>query len=255
MLAHPEAPVGATAEAVYRDAIERRLRGEPVAYLRGIEEFHGIALAVDPRALIPRPETERVVDLALDEVMAADGRGPTGLGGPPQVIDIGTGSGADRRRARRRVAGAARAPEDVLITAFDVDPGALDLENAVGHAVGDRLRFDGGDLLPPVGAGPWEVIAANLPYVRSDAMAGLPAPTHYEPALALDGGPDGLAVIDRLLDRLPTGWPTAGSPSSRSAPTRGRPSSTMSPRTCRAGRAASRDLAGLPEVAVIERAP
>lgn len=207
VVAHPDAPVGPSAEAAFREAIDRRSRGEPVAYLRGIKEFHGIALAVDPRALIPRPETERVVDLALDEIMrrlTSGARPPTA--GPLQVIDIGTGSGAIAvalavaLRARRVPA------EDVRITAFDVAPDALDLarENAVGHAVGDRLQFEGGDLLPPVGTGPWEVIAANLPYVRSDAMASLPRAAAFEPPVALDGGVDGLALIGRLLDLLPT---------------------------------------------------
>lgn len=207
VVAHPEAPVGPGAESTYRAAIERRAAGEPVAYLRGIKEFHGIALTVDPRALIPRPETEQVVDVALADVMRrlTSGVRPA-LGPAVTVIDIGTGSGAIAialavaLRTRRVPA------EEVAITAVDVSPEALDLarENAVGHAVGDRIRFVGADLLPPAAAGPWDVVIANLPYVRSDALAALPAPTTFEPALALDGGPDGLVVIDRLLDRLPT---------------------------------------------------
>ncbi len=207
VVAHPEAPVGPGAESTYRAAIERRAAGEPVAYLRGIKEFHGIALTVDQRALIPRPETEQLVDLALADVMRrlTSGIRPA-LGPAVTVIDVGTGSGAIAialavaLRTRRVPA------EEVAITAVDISPEALDLarENAVGHAVGDRMRFVGADLLPPAAAGPWDVIVANLPYVRSDALAALPAPTSFEPALALDGGPDGLVVIDRLLDRLPT---------------------------------------------------
>jgi release factor glutamine methyltransferase len=208
VVAHPDAPVGPGAASSYLAWIERRADGEPVAYLRGFKEFHGIALAVDPRALIPRPETEHLVDLAVDELMrrlTAVGR--PALGPAVQVIDIGTGSGAIAvtlaviLRTRRVPA------DEVAITAVDVSPDALDLarENAVGHGVGDRIGFVAADLIPPDLAGdPWDVVAANLPYVRAAALADLPAPTTYEPALALDGGPDGLAVIDRLLDQLPT---------------------------------------------------
>ena len=212
ILAHPDAPVGTGPAAVFEALLARRVAGEPVAYLRGIKEFHGLAFSVDRRALVPRPETERLVDLAVVEVMralvarssvAGAAAAVSGRGGPVQVVDVGTGSGAIAialavaLRARRVPA------EDVAIVAIDISPEALDLarENAVGHAVGDRLRFVGGDLLPP-GTIAWDLVLANLPYVRSDAMASLPVATTFEPALALDGGPDGLAVIGRLLDRL-----------------------------------------------------
>ena len=216
ILAHPDAPVGTGPAADFEALLARRVAGEPVAYLRGIKEFHGLAFSVDRRALVPRPETERLVDLAVVVVMralvarssaarssAGAAAAVSGGGGPVQVVDVGTGSGAIAialavaLRARRVPA------EDVAIVAIDMSPDALDLarENAVGHAVGDRLRFVGGDLLPP-GTIAWDLVLANLPYVRSDAMASLPVATTFEPALALDGGPDGLAVIGRLLDRL-----------------------------------------------------
>ena len=209
VVAHGEAPVGADAEAAFRAALDRRADGEPVAYIRGIKEFHGIALAVDKRALIPRPETEHVVDILLAEVMTRlTARAGTGTSEPLRVVDVGTGSGAIAialavdLRARRVPA------DEVAIAAVDVSADALDLarENAVGHAVGDRVTFETADLLPPLpSAAPWDVVAANLPYVRSDAMASLPTPTTFEPARALDGGIDGLAVIARLLDALPHG--------------------------------------------------
>ncbi|MBA2300236.1 MAG: hypothetical protein H0W22_05625, partial [Chloroflexi bacterium] len=95
VVAHGEAPVGPGTEAAFRAALDRRAEGEPVAYIRGIKEFHGIALAVDKRALIPRPETEHVVELVLAEVMARlTGRAGTGVAGPVRVVDVGTGSGA-----------------------------------------------------------------------------------------------------------------------------------------------------------------
>ena len=76
-------------------------------------------------------------------------------------------------------------------------------ENAVGHAVADHLSFLEADLLPPVIVDPYDIVLANLPYVRTDALAGLPIAASFEPVVALDGGPDGLAVIGRLLERLP----------------------------------------------------
>ena len=120
---------------------------------------------------------------------------------------MGTGSGAIAVAVAVALR-AVRALDDVDVLAVDVSPDALDLakENAVGHAVADRVRFAVADLLPLDGpdAGPFDVVLANLPYVRDDVMAQLAAsPTSFEPALALDGGGEGLAVIERLLARLP----------------------------------------------------
>ncbi len=206
ILAHPEAPVGTGPAETYEGFLARRAAGEPVAYIRGFKEFHGLAFAVDPRALIPRPETELLVELGLAEVMRRLTSGALPAAGAALgVLDAGTGSGAIAI-ALAVALRARRVPtEEVEIVALDISPDALDLarENAVGHAVGDRLRFETADLVPP-GTTEWDVILANLPYVRDDAMAGLPVATTFEPALALDGGPDGLAVIARLLDLLPT---------------------------------------------------
>src|SRR3954452_4221381 len=208
ILAHPDAPVGDGPAAAFRAAVERRVAGEPVAYIRGVKEFHGLAFTVDPRALIPRPETELVVDLVLAEVMRrlTDARRGAAASWPPiRVIDVGTGSGAIAVAVAAHLRRRGVPADEVAITAVDVSPDALDLarENAVGHAVGDRLSFAAADLVPPDALDPFDVVAANLPYVRSEAMAGLPVPTRFEPPLALDGGPDGLGVIRRLLARLP----------------------------------------------------
>ncbi len=203
--AHPEAPVGTGAAARYEQDLVRREQGEPVAYIRGFKEFYGLALATDARALIPRPETERLVELAEAEVMARLTSAPRPPGSPPlRVIDVGTGGGtiavALAVSLRRRGVGG-----DVEIVATDESPDALDLarENAVGHSVADRVLFLEADLLPPVVARPWDVLLANLPYVRTDAIAGLAIAASSEPRRALDGGEDGLVVIGRLLDRLP----------------------------------------------------
>jgi len=216
IVAHRDAPVGSDAAARFEDAVRRREAGEPVAYIRGIKEFHGLAFVADARALIPRPETEALVDAALAEVMARLGRRPgeAGRGGddggdPIRVADVGTGSGAIAvalaagLRARRVEMG-----RHVTILATERSPEALDLarENAVGHATADGMRFVEADLLPPVlpdDGAPLDIVLANLPYVRSDAIAGLPIAASFEPREALDGGADGLDVIRALLERLP----------------------------------------------------
>ena len=124
---------------------------------------------------------------------------------PLRIVDVGTGSGAIAVALAvglRKL----RALEAVELLAVDISPDALDLarENAVGHAVADRISFAVADLLPdgPAGEG-FDLVLANLPYVRHDVMATLPRATTFEPSLALDGGSDGLEVIGRLLDRLP----------------------------------------------------
>ena len=206
VVAHPEAPVGADAARRYRDDIERRAAGEPVAYLRGMKEFYGLAFEADARALIPRPETEALVDLARDEIMRRLSSSARPPGTPDlRVVDVGTGSGAIAVALAvtlRRL----NALDAVEILAVDISADALGLarENAVGHAVADTISFAEADLLP-ADIAPFDLVLANLPYVRHDAMAGLPIAASFEPALALDGGVDGLEVIGRLLALLPAG--------------------------------------------------
>jgi release factor glutamine methyltransferase len=209
LLARPDVPVGPEAAARFEDALARRLAGEPVAYIRGIKEFHGIALSVDARALIPRPETEKLVESVVTEAMArltAPGR--VVADEPIRIADVGTGSGAvaigvavELRRHRVPLS------DVVRILATDLWPDALDLarENAVAHAVADAIEFAEADLLPPEPPDfrRFDVIAANLPYVRSDAIANLPIAASFEPRSALDGGPDGLDMVRGLLARLP----------------------------------------------------
>jgi len=258
VIAHQEAPVGADAASAYHAALDRRAAGEPVAYIRGIKEFYGLAFTVDARALIPRPETERLVELAEAEVMRRLVAGSRPPGSPPiRIADVGTGSGAVAVALvvglRRR-----RADGEVTIVATERSPDALDLarENAVGHAAAERLAFVEADLLPPVIEAPFDIILANLPYVRSDAMAGLPIAASFEPAEALDGGPDGLAVIGRLLERLPDVLAEDGVALLEIGADQGGAIVELAGRllpdwSC----TVEVDLAGLPRVARLERAP
>ena len=268
VVAHADAPVGADAERTFRTAIDRRLEGEPIAYLRGLREFRGIALAVDARALIPRPETELLVELALAELvrrLAAPGAAPGAAEARPlRVADVGTGSGAIAIALAVALRAKGVTPEALDILATDISPDALDVarDNAVGHALGNRMRLMEVDLLPPLpvpatgsaDAHGWDVIVANLPYIRSADLATLPAPVRHEPALALDGGADGLAVIDRLLERLPSALDGHGVALLEIGADQGTSigehvAALLPGWSCRV----HADLAGLPRVAVVER--
>ncbi|HET7027753.1 MAG TPA: peptide chain release factor N(5)-glutamine methyltransferase [Candidatus Limnocylindrales bacterium] len=212
VLAHPDAPVGDGQAASYAADVRRREDGEPVAYIRGFKEFYGIALGVDRRVLIPRPETERLVELAEDEVADRLTSAPRSPGGHPlRVVDVGTGSGAvaialavalRRRRMLEHV--------ELIATDDSDDAIAVAQVNAVGHGVADRVRFVSTDLLTPVVERPYDLVAANLPYIPSADVEGLPIAASFEPRAALDGGPDGLALIRRLLARLPEALADSG---------------------------------------------
>jgi release factor glutamine methyltransferase len=217
VIAHPELPVGGPAAERFAAALDRRAAGEPVAYIRGLKEFFGLAFAIDSRALIPRPETERLVETARTEVLRRLAAAPRDADADPiRIADVGTGSGAVAislavELRRRKV----NLGSDITILATDDSPDALELarENGASHAVADAVRFVDADLLPtvlPDGGEPFDLVLANLPYVRTDAIAGLPVAASFEPRLALDGGSDGLDVIRRLLRRLPVTLATGG---------------------------------------------
>jgi release factor glutamine methyltransferase len=204
LIAHPAAPVGADAAATFNADLARRERGEPIAYIRGFKEFFGIAMASDPRALIPRPETERLVDLATREIVTRLTERPRSTAAPPlRVLDVGVGAGtisiALAVTLRRR---GMQSAIDILGTDLSADALALARENAVGHGVADVLRFAEADLVARAES-PFDVVLANLPYVPSGEVGRLPVAASFEPQLALDGGPDGLDVVRRLLARLP----------------------------------------------------
>ncbi len=205
LMAHPGLAVPQAQTDAFHDAVDRREQGEPVAYLRGIKEFYGLAFAVDPRALIPRPETELVVELALQRLRERLTGRPRPPGSVPlQVWDVGTGSGAIAVSVAVECRRRGYAP-DVRILATDVSPDALQVatENAVGHGVADIVDLSAADLLEVEGRPPADLLLANLPYVPTAVVSALPVAASFEPRLALDGGPDGLAIVRRLLLGLP----------------------------------------------------
>jgi release factor glutamine methyltransferase len=202
--AYPEALVGDGAAERFATDLARRERGEPVAYIRGFKEFFGLAFSTDARALIPRPETERLVELAEAETVRRLAAAPRPVGTAPlRIVDVGTGAGtiavALAVALRRRGAGA---EVEILATDVSADALALATENAVGHSVADRIEFAEADLIPD-GIRPFDLVLANLPYVPAGDVPRLPVAASFEPVVALDGGPDGLSLVGRLVERLP----------------------------------------------------
>jgi release factor glutamine methyltransferase len=174
----------------FRDLVVRRAAREPLAYIVGHREFFGLDFRVDPRVLIPRPETELLVEhvLRLAERMDSAIR----------IADVGAGSGAIAVSMAVRLPGA-------TLYALDDSAGALALtaENARRHGVAARVHCLEGDLLEPLPE-PVDLITANLPYVATEEWQHLiPEIREYEPRAALDGGPDGLNLIRRLLAMAP----------------------------------------------------
>jgi release factor glutamine methyltransferase len=204
LLAGPEYGVGPERAIEFQALITRRASGEPVSYIRGLKEFYGLAFSVDDRALIPRPETETLVELALDRIGAALISSPRLPNQPLRVWDVGTGSGAIAiavaAECRRRGYGG-----DVTFYASDISAVALGLavENAVGHGVADVIAFATADLTDGAEFPVVDVLLANLPYIATDVMPTLPIAASFEPVSALDGGPDGLDLIRRLIAQLP----------------------------------------------------
>jgi release factor glutamine methyltransferase len=181
------------AERRYRDLVRRRAAHVPTAYLTGTREFYGLDLHVAPGVLIPRPETEHVVEevLRLGRDLLARRERVT-------VVDVGTGAGAIALAVAKLLPA-------LRVLATDRSPAALAMAalNARRLRLAGRVTFLQGDLLAPVRE-PVDLIAANLPYIPTDVIATLaPEVRDHEPRLALDGGVDGLRVIARLLAEVP----------------------------------------------------
>jgi release factor glutamine methyltransferase len=187
VVAHPEAELTAEEGSRFDALVAKRAAGVPVAYLRGYKEFYGLRFAVDARVLVPRPETETIVDAV--RTYAA--------GRPLTVVDVGTGSGA--------IAVALAASEPRLrVIATDVSSDALAVARANAQAHGARVEFRQGDLLAPISERV-DVVAANLPYLRDEdveRLAGDRTSLAFEPRVATVAGPDGLALVRRAIADL-----------------------------------------------------
>ncbi len=180
-------PLGEAERAPLRDLIRRRGAREPLQHILGTVEFHGRTFACDKRALIPRSETEQLVELALEMARAT---------GAATILDIGTGSGVIALTLALELPAA-----QVHATDLSSDALALAAENAGRHQL-DRVTFSTADLLRSAG-GPFELIVANLPYIPTGHLPGLAPEVGHDPRTALDGGPDGLDLIRRLVQAAP----------------------------------------------------
>jgi release factor glutamine methyltransferase len=191
LYAHPEYILSPTQSSAYQSLVSRRARREPVAYLTRHKEFCALDFFVTPDVLIPRPETESLVERAVQWVMNSSWAGT--------IADVGTGSGAIA------VTLAAHLPR-AHVVAIDSSSAALAVAryNAARHGVPNRVFPLQGDLLAPL-RGPLDLIVANPPYLSQAELAGAPPEVaRWEPRAALDGGPDGLDVIRRLLGTAST---------------------------------------------------
>jgi len=176
--------------APLREKVRRRVEGEPLQYLLGSWDFFGRAFRTDPRALIPRPETEILVEIVLKVIRVE-------LGSRTRLLDVGTGSGV------LAITFALECP-NLQIVGSDVSPLALNLarENAERQGLNRRIEWVESDLLSSV-SGPFDFLVANLPYIPTTELLKLAPEVKRDPQLALDGGPDGLVVIRRLLLEAP----------------------------------------------------
>jgi release factor glutamine methyltransferase len=190
----------------FRALVERRAGHEPLQHLLGFEDFRGLRLRVTPDALIPRPETEGLVEWALELLGEPQ---PKARRADMVVVDVGTGSGAI-------ACALASARPDIQVLALDTSPGALAVaaDNVRALGLDGRVRLLAGDLLEPLGTAPgrFDMVVANLPYLPSALIPSLPREVRdFEPRAALDGGPDGLRALRRLVTAAPAalrpgGW-------------------------------------------------
>jgi release factor glutamine methyltransferase len=198
LIMQAERPLAPTELARFRELFKRRRAGEPVAYLLGEREFYGMLLRVDARVLVPRPDTETLVEVALERT-----RSRSMLG---QALDLCTGSGC--------VAVAfARQRPTWNVTASDISADALSVARDNAHRTGTirNLRLVEGSLFTPVAAARFDLITANPPYIPSGDLTTLPQDVRdFEPHLALDGGPDGLDVVREIASQAPSYLTTGG---------------------------------------------
>lgn len=190
--AHPDEPVDGEAASRFRDWVARRAAGQPAHYVAGACPFWGRGFEVSPGVLIPRPETELVVEHALRLDLPAH----------PSILDVGTGSGC------LAVTLALELPH-ARVTATEISPAAIAIARANATRLGGRVRFVLGDLASSL-AGSFDLLVANLPYVPEAEVTGLAPELAWEPRVALVGGADGADLMRRLLADMPRLLPPGG---------------------------------------------
>lgn len=184
-------PLRADELGSYRALIQRRLSGEPLAYLVGEQEFWSLPFRVGPEVLIPRRDSETVIEVVLDQI--------TDRAAPLRIADLCTGSGVLAITLARELGQA-------QVVATDISEAAARIarDNAERNGVADRVEVRAGDLHAPLaGETPFDVLVSNPPYVRSADIPGLAREVRCEPRLALDGGPDGLMFYARIVAAAP----------------------------------------------------
>jgi release factor glutamine methyltransferase len=190
-----ERPLGEHEEQLFQRLLQRRGRREPISYITGRKEFWSRDFFVSPNVLVPRPETELLVDVSLKVL------GESSEKGPVKILELGTGSGVIAVSLSKEWS-------EAEIWATDISREALKISatNATRHGIRDKLRFLQGDLFEPVKerAGLFHLIVSNPPYVRRGEFANLSSEVReWEPRLALDGGADGLDFYRRIISEAP----------------------------------------------------
>jgi release factor glutamine methyltransferase len=184
ILAHPETRISADQLARLNEVVNLLADGCPFAYITGVREFYGREFEVRPGLLVPRPETELLVETAIAWLHAHSHR--------RLAVDVGCGTGCIAVTLAAEIS-------DLLVEAVDCDPLAVEItrQNVEKLNVSNSVRVSQGDLLSDL-PGPFDLFCANLPYIPTSTVENLPAARH-EPRLALDGGPDGLRLVEQLL--------------------------------------------------------
>lgn len=198
ILAYRERPLTGEQIRKFQSLIEQRLRGKPIQYITGHQEFFGLPFSVTPDVLIPRPETEHLVEAAIEKLQSHP---------VPHIVDVGTGSGAI-------AIALAHALPQAQITAIDINESALAVvqENAARNGVADRLRWMQCNLLEGVSQEKFDAVISNPPYIADGEYSALAVEVRdYEPATAVFAGATGLEVYERLIPQaacvlVPGGW-------------------------------------------------
>ncbi len=205
LYAHPERELTAEEQTRYNETLNQRARGTPAQYITGHQEFWGMDFIVTPAVLIPRPETEHVIETVLKLISNNGGRASSA--GPLQIVDVGTGSGCIALALAKEL-------PQAEIRATDNSPAALEVAraNAARHQLENRIHFHQTDLLQGLAPGAFDFVVSNPPYVGESEEDQVQLEVRkFEPRSAVFAGPTGMEVIERLIPQArtvlkPHGW-------------------------------------------------